>query len=168
MCDAGNGRVVKFGPDGKFLANYSGSDGTGDGFLKPVDLSIAANGEVYVLEQIAGEVRVLDAAGQFLRRWGGVNGISDGSLLDGPTGIALLGDGRVALADTGNHRVVLFDDQGQALVSFGTLGSGSGQLLFPVALVADPGKALFVAQRGGIRRPFKPGRCKCRILRHLL
>jgi hypothetical protein len=66
--------------------------------------------------------------------------------LSSPEGLAVLPDGRIAIADWGNHRIVITDNEGQAIFSFGVLGRfsdsevlGEGRLVFPtrIAVVHD-------------------------------
>jgi len=55
--------------------------------------------------------------------------------------------GRVYVADTGNNRVDVFDEAGAFLFSFGSLGTGAGQLKSPNAIAVDPAShAVYVAE----------------------
>jgi len=66
--------------------------------------------------------------------------------------------GRVYVADTGNNRVDVFDEAGAFLFSFGSLGTGAGQLKSPNAIAVDPAShAVYVADQVVLLSP-RPGR----------
>lgn len=66
-------------------------------------------------------------------------------------GIAILGDGRVAIANTSNDSVAIVDDQGRAQRVFASGGHGYGELKDPEGLAFSSRKRLYVADRSNNR-----------------
>lgn len=66
-------------------------------------------------------------------------------------GLAILGEGRIAVANTSNDTIALIDGQGRVLGVFGSGGRGYGELKDPEGLAFSPHKRLYVADRGNNR-----------------
>ena len=65
VVDTGNHRVQKFDPDRALLTAWGG-EGRGEGqFLGPLDIAIAPDGRVYVIDDQRNDVQVFDGDGQF-------------------------------------------------------------------------------------------------------
>jgi phospholipase C len=71
--------------------------------------------------------------------------------LDQPVGVATDAAGHVWVADTGHDRVVEFSSAGRTLASFGSAGSGPGQLSQPAGLAVTPFGDVWVADQGNNR-----------------
>lgn len=67
-----------------------------------------------------------------------------------PTGIAIDSSGDIYVVDSANSQVKKFDSNGKLLLSWGNLGSGSGQLLHPNGIFVGK-KYVFVADTGNAR-----------------
>jgi predicted secreted protein with PEFG-CTERM motif len=67
-----------------------------------------------------------------------------------PTGIAIDSSGDIYVVDYGSSQVKKFDPNGKLLLSWGSLGSGSGQLLHPHGIFVGT-KYVFVADTGNAR-----------------
>ncbi|MEA1929342.1 MAG: NHL repeat-containing protein [Patescibacteria group bacterium] len=66
-----------------------------------------------------------------------------------PQGVALDPEGNIYVSDTGNHRIQKFDAEGNHLLTWGSLGRGSSELLYPAAIAVDPTYNLvYVIDRG--------------------
>ena len=95
---------------------YSGSLPTithgGPPFNRPTNLAMAPNGDLYVSDGY-GNARVhhFSPDGQLLRSWG-EPGTGPGEF-NLPHGIAVLGDGRVLVADRENDRIQIFSPTGE-------------------------------------------------------
>ena len=68
-----------------------------------------------------------------------------------PGAVAVDASGTVFIADTGNDRIRVLTAAGGLLASWGTPGSGSGQLSGPVALALGPDGRVYVADTGNNR-----------------
>jgi tetratricopeptide (TPR) repeat protein/sugar lactone lactonase YvrE len=68
-----------------------------------------------------------------------------------PGGLAPLGPGRIAVADTSGDIVSLIDGEGRVLGTFGGGGTGAGQLRDPEGLAFSARKRLYVAERSNNR-----------------
>ena len=94
-----------------------------------------------VRTKTAHEVQRFSADGTFLAAWGAI-GTRAGQLCM-PNGIALGRDDNVYIADTSmwgvgsSHRIQKFTPDGKFLLTWGTEGSGDGQLNLPVAVALD-------------------------------
>jgi uncharacterized protein (TIGR03663 family) len=71
--------------------------------------------------------------------------------ISGPTGLASDSDGNVYIADTGQHRILVFNPQGDLLSSFGSFGSGLGQLYEPRGIAIDDAGFIYVADTWNAR-----------------
>lgn len=129
VADSGNRRVQRFSPDGKFLSQW-GSFGSGIGRFGrtyeagPVDLEIAADGSVYVLDPGNGRVQHFTATGSYIRHWGTPD--SGSGQFYRATGVATAPDGTLFVADSGNHRIQHLTADGRFLGTWGSQGAAPG------------------------------------------
>lgn len=70
--------------------------------------------------------------------------------LSSPTGIAVGPDNNVYVVDSGDGQVKKFDPAGRLLLSWGTVGSGDGQLLHPGGIAVGD-RYVYVADTGNAR-----------------
>lgn len=75
--------------------------------------------------------------------------LSEGLAL--PSDVAVGGDGRIYVVDSGNHRIAVFERGGKRLFTFGSHGSGPGQLRDPVGIGIDASGKVYVADKGNHR-----------------
>lgn len=75
--------------------------------------------------------------------------LSEGLAL--PSDVAVGRDGRIYVVDSGNHRIAVFQRGGKRLFTFGSRGSGAGQLRDPVGIGMDPSGQVYVADKGNHR-----------------
>ena len=136
------GRLQRFTPDGefKYVINMPKIDKG-----KPIGLSFAPNGNLYVADTHYHRVLVYSDEGEVIGEFGKY-GREDGSFIY-PTDVAFSGDGRIFVGEYGsNDRISVFDEDGKFLSSFGSFGSDEGQLSRPAALCSDiANKLLYVA-----------------------
>lgn len=143
VCEAGKGRVSIFTPGWV----PSGALGQGDGeFLLPNHLQITADGQVWVVDSAANQVKVYGPDGLMARQFG-----TPGNLpgqFNFPTGLAVTPAGEVFVSDQGNERIQIFDAMGTFLRKFGgpigMLGSNTtfGRVQ---GLMADPQGRIYLA-----------------------
>lgn len=116
VADTGNARVAIFTADGVRLGDI-----VDPALQEPVDVAVAADGAVFVLD--AGTQQVL----QLNQANGTLEPLTGGATFYRPRGLAALDNGLLAVADTGGARVVLIDRSGAQLADFGGLGTALGR-----------------------------------------
>lgn len=72
-------------------------------------------------------------------------------LLNTVYGLSFYGDGMILVCDGNNHRVEQYTKEGRFVQSFGTLGSGIGQMLHPLDVAVSADGRVFVLELEGIR-----------------
>jgi DNA-binding beta-propeller fold protein YncE len=152
--------VIVLGPDGKTLKNF----GAGL-FVEPHQAAVDKEGNLWVADASAKEhkgmqVTKLSPDGRVLLRLGkpgegaGQNGLD---IFDSPTGVAIASNGDVYISEghgeakPNNSRIMVFTKDGKFLKTFGSLGTGDGQLRSPHAIAFDSQDHLYVADRGNSR-----------------
>jgi len=159
VLDSGNGRIQRFGADGKFISKF-GKIGTGDGQFQTIQfdggaggLAVDEDGNIYVSDSWNYRIQKFDSTGKLLTKWGkGFDTKGDSNLAkDNPTGFygprGLAYDktkGELYVADTGNRRIVVFDKSGNFLRQFGNQGGGPAQFDEPVSVVVSPDGKVYV------------------------
>ena len=68
-----------------------------------------------------------------------------------PSDIAVSATGRIYVVDGVNHAVRVYSSQGKHLFSFGSKGSGDGQLNYPLGIDIDSSGKVYVADSGNHR-----------------
>jgi streptogramin lyase len=112
VTDTGNGRVAKFDSDGKLLARI-GKKGSGVGELDdPMGIAVSKQGDVFVVDSNNARVVVFSPDGAVRTSWSVPAWKEEGSR---EAGIALLRDGRIAVAAPARDAIQFFDVQGGAL-----------------------------------------------------
>ncbi len=113
----------------------------GTGILQPVDLALATDGQLYVLNR-GREIRpdglritIMTLDEEFLGQFGGI-GEGNGQAV-WPTSIALDSDQNLYLADEWLNRISIFDKDGKYLDKWGVAGSGDGALNRPASIRFD-------------------------------
>jgi NHL repeat len=77
---------------------------------------------------------------------------ADSTHLNRPTDVAITPGGQIFVADGyGNNRIVHFNDHGQFVGTWGSLGSAPGQFSLPHSIAVDSRGRLFVADRNNAR-----------------
>jgi hypothetical protein len=155
VTEGGGQRVDKYEVNGDHLLSIGlGAGGDPGHFGTPSAIAVDAWGFIYVTDE-GGLSRVQKFApdGSYVMTFGTTG---SGTLLR-PSGIAIDPLGNIYVADTGNNRVVEFGSTGMAIRSFGTLGSGPGQLNTPrgIAFSAD-GNVLVADQFNGRVNAYSP------------
>ena len=131
------GRIVEFSSSGAFISQF-GSNGTGSGQLLYADGLAFSGGNLYVSEASPHRVQELTTAGAFVASFD-----ETGPAL--PSGIATdPATGDLDVSDVHGH-VSQFSAAGSLLASFGTPGSGAGQLWAPQAVAVGSSGTIFIA-----------------------
>ena len=135
-------------------------------FSQPVALAVDASGALLIADSDNHRVRRVSAgvittfAGSGVQGFGGDGGAATAALLDTPSGVAVMADGRVVVADSHNQRlrVVALDGTVAAFAGTGVPGfSGDGgaatlaKLSLPRGLVALPDGSVVFADSNNQR-----------------
>jgi len=111
---------------------------TGEGFSNPVGVAVDSRGHILVTDSEAGAIVVLREDGEELAR------ITEGLIR--PTGIAVHPlSGAIYVVDTATHSVSVFSADGILESSFGSRGSGAGQLNYPTLIAIGPEGRIYVS-----------------------
>lgn len=149
--DEPTSKVLVFDSNGKFLRSW------GDGqFPYPHSLRVLRDGFVWLTDRKAQQLFKFTPEGKQLMSIGkkGVagdntsqdtfNGVSD--VVMAPTGNLFVSDG-----EGGNTRVVKFTGDGKFIKTWGTKGSGPGEMSGPHCVTMDSGGRVYVCDRGNKR-----------------
>lgn len=134
VAERSNHRIQEFDENGNFLGKWGknggdGSSGPGNGeFSSPSDISMDANGNIYVSE--GGRIQKFNGNMEFVAAWG-TAGTGDGEFTS-PYGVSVDSDNHVYVADTSNDRIQKFDENGTFLMKWGSEGSANDQFNLPV------------------------------------
>jgi len=164
VTERGNARVQWLKPTSRDRVEPVAAFGVGEPpeFLDPEGLARDGEGRVYVSDQSSadGEVRLYDPRGFPL---GQIIGPGSGAgQVSSPRGLMRDPFGRLLVADSGNSRVQVFAPLPETLdpnvparmrlvESYGSAGTGPGNLLQPAAAALAPGALLYVTDAGNGR-----------------
>ena len=111
-------------------------------FGKISGIQVAADGLIFVFDQMASEIRVFDGEGSHVRTIGG-RGQGPGEFSSGAAGLFLMDDGRLTVPDLGNGRINWMSPSGEFLRSAAASYAGG----FPVRWDSDGGGSIVVQRR---------------------
>jgi sugar lactone lactonase YvrE len=154
VADTGNNRIRKITRDGK-VSTVAG-DGTAgyvDGpaaqaqFNAPVGLAVSAGGDIYVADTYNDVIRMITTEGEVTTiAGGGAPGYADGeqkvALFDTPSGIIVVEDKSLIVADTGNRRLRKVSAEGNVT----TLPISGEELSRPISLAFSHDHFLYVTE----------------------
>ncbi|WP_206485983.1 hypothetical protein [Thalassotalea sp. G2M2-11] len=119
--------------------------------VKPFGIDVDEKGNLYVMDQSSGDIKIYDRDGEYLRK------IGEKSLFSMPTGLAVTPDGnRVYISDTGGvstqkHHILEMDaSTGEVLRTIGTRGSKDVEFNLPKDIALD-NNLLYVVDSGNFR-----------------
>ena len=147
-------RVRAFGRDGEVLHTFSPVDDGQAPLTRPIGIAVA-DGEVWVTDDATGWALVWDVDGTFLRRAGGPG--EDG--LVHPTGLVVLADGSVVVADYEAEVVRRYDPDGVLTGTWREPGP-AGSATVPEGLAVDVDGTVVVTEYetgGNSLLPAEPG-----------
>jgi DNA-binding beta-propeller fold protein YncE len=112
-------------------------------FLFPVDIAIdEINALLYVSDTQNNRIQIFNLSKLVSNVPVKIKDIGSAGTEQGkfqfPEGIDTDEQGNVYVIDTGNHRVQKFDKNGNFILSFGSLGFGDEQFIYPYGIYADP------------------------------
>jgi YD repeat-containing protein len=152
IADRGNKRLVEAEMSGTKVTlrrEIRGAEGnSGKYFTEPVGVATDSNGHLWAL--LEGGKEVAEFTESSITYVGKTSGSGCG--VSKAKGIAVNAQGNVLVADTGDNRVVEFNSKGECLKTFGTEGTGNGQLKGPEGIVGtDAAGDVWVADTGNDR-----------------
>src|ERR1019366_3728066 len=143
---------------------YSGDDGpaTSATMNQPVGVAVDGTGNVYIADFNNNRIRrvtegtITTVAGTGAAGYGGDNGPAVNAQLNGPSDVAVDGDGNIFIADYGNHAIrrlsggVISTNAGTGAAGYGGDNgpAGGAQLNSPAGLALDGAGNVFVADYG--------------------
>ena len=154
VADTGNNRIRKITPDGN-VSTVAGNGAAGyvDGpagqaqFNGPIGLAVSVRGDVYVADTYNDVIRMITAEGEVTTvAGGGTPGYADGeqkaALFDTPSGVLVVEDRSLIVADTGNRRLRKVSAEGNVT----TLPISGEELSRPIGLALSHDHFLYVTE----------------------
>ena len=154
VADTGNNRIRKITPDGKVsTVAGNGTAGYVDGpaaqaqFNGPIGLAVSPGGDIYVADTYNDVIRMITTEGEVTSiAGGGTPGYADGkqnvALFDTPSGIIVVEDSSLIVADTGNQRLRKVSADGDVT----TLPISGEELSRPIGLALSHDHFLYVTE----------------------
>ena len=151
VVDSEKQQVAVFDADSyKFLRNLGGppkqeADDSPGTFTVPTNVTVDAEGNVYVADTLNNRIQIFDADGNFISMFGKA-GDAPGAFAR-PKGIAVDADGHIWVADAMQGRIQVFDKEGHLLAYFGEPGKYPGQFGLPTGLCIDKQNRVVVTEQ---------------------
>ncbi|MBI5075457.1 MAG: 6-bladed beta-propeller [Nitrospirae bacterium] len=128
------------------LIRTIGSRGTAEGqFNYPSNITIDAEGKLYVVDTGNFRVQVFDAQGKFLRKIGQLGDLP--GTLARPKGVAVDSEGHIYVVDTAFSNFQIFDQEGHILLSVGGPGDPPGKFWLPAGIAIDHDDKIYVVDQ---------------------
>ncbi len=146
-------QVVIFTKAGEFVRQFGRPGPRPQDLDHPNGVAVAEDGTIYVADSNHNRLTAFSPEGTALWNVGSPIGFADVADEEGlglPRGVAVLADGRVAVADAFNFEVVLVSPQGRIISRLGRRGDRPAELDFPNDVDAQ-GADLVIADRGNDR-----------------
>ncbi|MHB1355165.1 MAG: flippase activity-associated protein Agl23 [Anaerolineae bacterium] len=149
VVDTGNKRIVKYAPDGTFIAGFGGDGGEPGKMREPVGLVVAKDGTVLVADTWNQRIQTFDSALQPLAQWPVRAWV--GTSVGNKPYLALDAQGNVYTTDPSGNRIIKFDPDGLLLAIWGQAGSDFKSLSTPTGILVDSRNRLLVADSSNNR-----------------
>ena len=152
-----------------YLKNFS----TNANFLKninqPIQIEMAEDGTLYVLDYSDSSLKQFDVNGNLIRKISNgkrleeqqnswwrkaiqfVTRVYPYEKLENPRGFTIDNDGYIYIANTKRDKIFKYDNNGNYITNIGNTGISNGPLLGPSSLYADNGGRLYVSDTGNNR-----------------
>jgi DNA-binding beta-propeller fold protein YncE len=139
VVDTGNGRILRVTPAGDLLQEWGKEQGDLD-LGQPVGVSLAPDGNIFVVEAVQGLVWEIMSDGKS-SRWPAV---APADTLDGPR-ISVGSDQQIYLTDPENKRVVVYTMDGQPIGQVRSPDSNPELFIKPVGIAVTPDGVLVIS-----------------------
>jgi tripartite motif-containing protein 71 len=163
--DEGNNRVEEFTSVGVFIKMFGWGVSNGEAKFQTCTTSCRAglqgsgNGEFYVPEGIVvdskGNIFVADRGNHRVQEFNSalawVRNMSQPEEKEGPFYLGLDSSGNIWVAYSWDNKIGEFSNEGVLIRTWGTAGSGPGQLLDPYGVAPDPEGNIWVSEYGNNR-----------------
>lgn len=150
ICDQGNNRIIKFS-DSLTARRDKGGYGNETGlFKKPSFVTVDNGRQILVSDTDNRRLQRFDADLIYLDQIP-LTDASDPLKYGAPSGVGLLKDGSIRVADYERNRLIALNNVGVFDQFVGALGSRGGQLEKPEKVVVDDDDNVFVCDRGNSR-----------------
>ena len=128
-------RIQKFDSEGKYLFEWGGHGSEPGEFVRPQNLAIDEDDNIWVCDACNHRIQVFDNSGKLLKVWG-TKGHEPGEMYY-PYDLTFGLSGNLYIVEYGNHRVQKFSRDGKSLGCWGVHGREPGQMHNPWALARD-------------------------------
>jgi DNA-binding beta-propeller fold protein YncE len=143
--DSKHHAVSVFDRKGKHLFDFGKRGSKKGSFNFPTNLTIGADGKVYVVDTGNFRVQIFDADGKYLDSFG-TAGTGLGSFAR-PKGIALDSENNIYVVDSAFNNIQIFDQKKRLLLFAGTMGRNPGQFWLPAGIYIDANDRIYVADQ---------------------
>ena len=145
----GNSRVHVYTSTGDYKFSW-GSSGIDPGqFMRPHNIAIDSQEQVYVVDREAHRVQIFDPQGNFITMWNNIHRPDSMMLWEDHIYIGELnGMAGLDMAPGMGHRVGIYDLKGNLVSRFGSPeeGEGPGQFIAPHGIAVDSQGSIYVAE----------------------
>jgi len=122
VADAGNNLIQTFDSAGNFLSEW-GTSGAGDNqFQDPYSIELCPNENLYIGDANNNRVQIFSRSGTFIDNFSSIGQAGDSWIA---------ADGTIYVPDATNHMIRVFNSSFIQTSTFGTPGSGNGNLAKP-------------------------------------
>jgi DNA-binding beta-propeller fold protein YncE len=128
--------VCVFDEQGQYLRSIGGDDSP-VGFHYPTYAAVGPDGKLYVTDTLNFRLQVISPEEPMRLLEIGKLGNASGYLAV-PKGVGVDRFGHIYIVDSYFSAVQIFSDKGEFLLSFGQVGTGSGQFVVPTGLLVTP------------------------------
>jgi RHS repeat-associated protein len=163
--DEGNNRIQEFNSEGTFIKMFGwgvsngenkfqtctsschpGIQGSGNGeFYFPDGITIDSKGDLFVADRGNKRVQEFTLEGVFLRT------ISQAEEKNGPFYVTTDSSGNLWVSYSWDNKIAEFDPEGKPIRTWGTAGTGTGQLNVPYGLTVGPEGNIWLGEYGNNR-----------------
>ena len=150
VSDKNKHRIQVFDTTGGFLFQW-GLFGSGEGQFKyPGGIAVGNDGKVYVNDTGNNRIQVFSNDGTFIKQKR--NGIFTPEELTSPSGVTVeQSTGHVYVVDQARGNIKKYDEVGNLLLNWGSVGSDNGQFKTPTGIVVDNDGNVYVVEEGNHR-----------------